>query len=80
MTDRADDKHELEAQGLNEFAPADESAEVDLCLIDTLLAMTPAERLRWHAEWMEFADQQRRLRANEYGFDPADLRVAEEAE
>ena len=53
---------------------------MDLSLIDTLLDMTPTERLRWHAEFMEFAAMVREQRTREYGFDPADLRIAEEAE
>ena len=54
-----------------QFPPTDESGEVDLSLIDTMLSLTPAERLRWHAEMMEFIELQRQLQIKRYGFDPA---------
>jgi hypothetical protein len=62
------------------FAVTDESGEVDLALVDTLLDMTPAQRLQWHAEFAEFAARQRELRTQEYGFDPADVGTDQEAE
>lgn len=80
MVEPRDNDLDHQAPETADFSTADQSGEVDLDLIDTLLSMTPAERLRWHADLMEFAERQRQLRAKEYGFDPADLRTAEEAQ
>jgi hypothetical protein len=71
---------DLRPEDVPAFPPTDESGEVDISLIDTLLDMTPTERLQWHAEFSEFAEQQRQLRAKEYGFDPADIGPLEETE
>jgi hypothetical protein len=62
------------------FPPTDETGDVDLSLIDAMLALTPAERLRRVGEMMEFMEIQRRLRIKRYGFDPAADAIAETAE
>lgn len=66
--------------GLSDSAQTPESAEVDLELIDSLLALTPGQRLRCHAEFLAFAQRRRQALKEEYGFDPWDIRVVEEAE
>jgi hypothetical protein len=80
MTRNADKETDVRPADVPAFPPTDATGEVDLCLIDKLLDLTPAERLQWHAEFIEFASQQRELRMKEYGFDPADIGVAEEAQ
>ncbi len=62
---------ELNPADFPAFPPTDESGEVDLSLIDTMLSMTVAERLRWHDEMNEFIAIQRDIRIAKYGFDPA---------
>jgi len=73
MSKPANNDFDLRPEDVPAFPPTDESGEVDLWLIDTLLNLTPTERLQWHAEFSEFADQQRQLRAKEYGFDPEEI-------
>jgi len=80
MSESRNKEFELRPEDVPAFPPTDESGEVDICLIDTLLDMTPTERLQLHAEFSEFAEQQRQQRAKEYGFDPADIGRIEEAE
>jgi hypothetical protein len=80
MSESRDIEFCLRPEDVPEFPPTDESGEVDIWLIDTLLDLTPTERLAWHAEFMEFAGQQRQLIIQKYGFDPADIRVPEETE
>jgi len=80
MSKPVNDEFDLRPEDVQAFPPTDESGEVDLWLIDTLLNMTPTERLQWHASFMRFASEQHRLRTAEYGFDPGDIRALEEAE
>lgn len=80
MSEPKHKEFDLRPEDVPEFPPTDESGEVDIWLIDTLLNMTPTERLEWHQDMIEFAHQQRLLRTKEYGFDPADIRALEEAE
>ena len=71
---------DLRPEDVPAFPETDESGEVDIWLIDTLLDMTPTERLEWHQSFMRFASELRQVRTKEYGFDPADIGALEEAE
>ena len=80
MSQSPNKEFDLRPEDVPAFPPTDESGEVDICLIDTLLDMTPTERLQWHESFMKFANEQRQLRAKEYGFDPGNIRALEEVE
>ena len=71
MEESNEKPRELNPSDFPAFPPTDDSGEVDLNLIDKMLSLTPAERLRWHDEMNEFIGQQRQLRIAKYGFDPA---------
>lgn len=80
MSDTLSKEFNLKPQDVPRFPPTDESGEVDIWLIDTLLNLTPTQRLERHQAFIDFAACVRQQRVKEYGFDPADVCVAQEVE
>jgi hypothetical protein len=55
------------------FPEMDASGTVDIRQIESNLALTPAERLRRHDEWLRFIRAAHQAFKDRHGIDPADL-------
>jgi hypothetical protein len=74
-----DEPVEIDGRDMPLYPPLDETGYVDLTLIESTMALTPAERIRRHTDFLEFIELARLARIKRYGFDPAADRSPETA-